>query len=181
MLASCSRRHRARTELSRPTAGFRNAHARLPVLELLMLVSAFESQWFVSGRRTALHPGSDARRSGHHDRHLGFIGAGAISQVRPHGARLTTAASIWMTAAIGVLFGWVLLPAVLASGLTLGSCRSSAGESRCRPRFTRSSSCASPRSGAAGGSHAQHGRRSSFSIAEPELPARQDRWRFESA
>jgi len=36
---------------------------------------------------------------------VGFIGAGAIIQARGHVAGLTTAATIWVTAAIGLLVG----------------------------------------------------------------------------
>lgn len=52
---------------------------------------------------------------------IGFLGAGVIYKEGLSVRGLTTAGSIWMTAAIGVLFGiGFYFPALLATGLTLG-------------------------------------------------------------
>jgi putative Mg2+ transporter-C (MgtC) family protein len=53
---------------------------------------------------------------------IGFLGAGVIFKDGLSVRGLTTAASIWVTAAIGVLIGiGFYLPAVLATVLTLGT------------------------------------------------------------
>jgi uncharacterized membrane protein YhiD involved in acid resistance len=53
---------------------------------------------------------------------IGFLGAGTIMKQGLSVRGLTTAASIWVTAAIGVLVGiGFLFPALLASVLTLGT------------------------------------------------------------
>jgi putative Mg2+ transporter-C (MgtC) family protein len=101
-------------------AGFRTHTLVCLSSSLLMLVSAFEAQWFVSEGvpRSTLDPTRVAQgiMTG-----IGFIGAGAIIKEGLTVRGLTTAASIWITAAIGVLFGiGFYFPAVLASGLTLG-------------------------------------------------------------
>jgi len=52
---------------------------------------------------------------------IGFLGAGVIYKERASIYGLTTAASIWITAAIGILLGvGFYFPAILATGLVLG-------------------------------------------------------------
>ena len=52
---------------------------------------------------------------------IGFLGAGAIIKAGYTIHGLTTAASIWITAAIGILVGiGFYFPALLATGITLG-------------------------------------------------------------
>jgi putative Mg2+ transporter-C (MgtC) family protein len=52
---------------------------------------------------------------------IGFLGAGAILKEGINVRGLTTAASIWITAAIGILFGvGFYYPAILTTGITLG-------------------------------------------------------------
>jgi putative Mg2+ transporter-C (MgtC) family protein len=52
---------------------------------------------------------------------IGFLGAGVIFKEGLSVRGLTTAASIWMTAAIGILFGiGFYFPAIVATVLTLG-------------------------------------------------------------
>ena len=101
-------------------AGFRT-HALVALSSaLLMLVTAYESEWIgaINQGRLVLDPTRMAQgiMTG-----IGFLGAGAIikSGYNIHG--LTTAASIWITAAIGILVGiGFYYPAVLGTAMTLG-------------------------------------------------------------
>jgi putative Mg2+ transporter-C (MgtC) family protein len=101
-------------------AGFRTHTLVCLSSALLMLVSAFEGAWFtpMTTGRVTLDPTRVAQgiMTG-----IGFIGAGAIIKEGLTVRGLTTAASIWITAAIGVLFGiGFYFPAILSSALTLG-------------------------------------------------------------
>ena len=102
-------------------AGFRT-HALVCIASaLLMLVTAYESLWFRSGdlHRLVVDPTRMAQgiMTG-----IGFLGAGVIMKDGLSVRGLTTAASIWITAAIGILMGiGFYLPAALATVLTLGT------------------------------------------------------------
>jgi len=85
-------------------AGFRT-HALVCVASsLLMLVTVYEQEWFVSteGIRGVIDPTRMAQgiMTG-----IGFLGAGVIVKEGLTVRGLTTAASIWITAAIGILTG----------------------------------------------------------------------------
>jgi putative Mg2+ transporter-C (MgtC) family protein len=101
-------------------AGFRT-HALVCVsCALLMFITAFESFWVspLSGGRLVLDPTRMAQgiMTG-----IGFLGAGAIIKAGYSIHGLTTAASIWTTAAIGILIGvGFYFPAILATAVTLG-------------------------------------------------------------
>jgi putative Mg2+ transporter-C (MgtC) family protein len=104
-------------------AGFRTHALVCLSTALLMLVSAFETAWVSAPPselvRTTLDPTRMAQgiMTG-----IGFLGAGAIIKEGLTVRGLTTAASIWITAAIGVLIGiGFYFPAVLAVALTLGT------------------------------------------------------------
>ena len=102
-------------------AGFRTHALVCLSTSLLMLVSAYEQQWFFpsSTLRTNLDPTRVAQgiMTG-----IGFLGAGAIIKDGLTVRGLTTAASIWITAAIGVLIGiGFYFPALLSLALTLGT------------------------------------------------------------
>ena len=104
-------------------AGFRTHALVCLSTSLLMLVSAYESLWFTPSGDTSVRVALDPTRvaqgvmTG-----IGFIGAGAIIKEGLMVRGLTTAASIWITAAIGVLVGiGFYYPAIVASGLTLGT------------------------------------------------------------
>lgn len=102
-------------------AGFRTHALVCLSTSLLMLVSAFEGEWFhpIGEVRTSLDPTRVAQgiMTG-----IGFLGAGAIIKEGVNVRGLTTAASIWITAAIGVLVGiGFYFPATLALLLTLGT------------------------------------------------------------
>ena len=109
-----------RTYHGRP-AGFRT-HTLVCIAScLLMLVTVYEHQWFPAGgaQRVVVDPTRMAQgiMTG-----IGFLGAGVIMREGLSVRGLTTAASIWITAAIGILVGiGFYLPAALATAATLGT------------------------------------------------------------
>lgn len=102
-------------------AGFRT-HALVCIASsLLMLVTVYEHQWFVvqGGSRVVVDPTRMAQgiMTG-----IGFLGAGVIVKEGLTVRGLTTAASIWVTAAIGILTGiGFYFAAGLGVVLTLGT------------------------------------------------------------
>ncbi len=102
-------------------AGFRTHALVCLSTSLLMLLTAYEELWVPQGAevRVTLDPTRMAQgiMTG-----IGFLGAGAILRDGLSIRGLTTAASIWMTAAIGILVGiGFLAPALMAAVLTLGT------------------------------------------------------------
>src|SRR5687767_7408469 len=102
-------------------AGFRTHTLVCLASALLMLVTVYEAQWFsIRGMgRVTVDPTRMAQgiMTG-----IGFLGAGVIMKEGLSVRGLTTAASIWITAAIGILVGiGFYFPAGLASALTLGT------------------------------------------------------------
>ena len=102
-------------------AGFRTHALVCLSTSLLMLLTAYEELWVPQGAdvRVTLDPTRMAQgiMTG-----IGFLGAGAILRDGLSIRGLTTAASIWITAAIGILVGigfWA--PALMAAVLTLGT------------------------------------------------------------
>jgi putative Mg2+ transporter-C (MgtC) family protein len=85
-------------------AGFRTHALVCLASSLLMLVTVFEHQWFSaqSAARVTVDPTRMAQgiMTG-----IGFLGAGVIVKEGLTVRGLTTAASIWVTAAIGILTG----------------------------------------------------------------------------
>jgi len=103
-------------------AGFRT-HALVGLASgALMLVSVYEGEWFRSAAgstRAAIDPTRMAQgiMTG-----IGFLGAGAIMREGLTVRGLTTAASIWITAGIGILVGiGFYVPAVITTVLALGA------------------------------------------------------------
>jgi putative Mg2+ transporter-C (MgtC) family protein len=92
-----------RSHRGRP-AGFRTHALVCLASSLLMLVTVYESHWFPqdSAARVIVDPTRMAQgiMTG-----IGFVGAGAIIKEGFTVRGLTTAASIWITAAIGILTG----------------------------------------------------------------------------
>jgi putative Mg2+ transporter-C (MgtC) family protein len=109
-----------RSHRGRP-AGFRT-HALVCLSStLLMLVTAYESHWFPrdSAARVIIDPTRMAQgiMTG-----IGFLGAGAIIKDGFSVRGLTTAASIWITAALGILTGvGFYFAALVGTVLTLGT------------------------------------------------------------
>ena len=100
-------------------AGFRTHSLVCLSTSLLMLVTVYETRWFpeVVQGRISLDPTRMAQgiMTG-----IGFLGAGTIIREGLSVRGLTTAASIWITAAIGILIGiGFYLPAVIGTLLTL--------------------------------------------------------------
>lgn len=107
-----------RSHHGRP-AGFRTHTLVALASALLMLVTVYEAVWFQSVARVTVDPTRMAQgiMTG-----IGFLGAGVIVKEGLTVRGLTTAASIWITSAIGILSGigfW--FPAAIGTVLTLGT------------------------------------------------------------
>jgi putative Mg2+ transporter-C (MgtC) family protein len=102
-------------------AGFRTHALVCLASSLLMLVTVYEGQWFSphGPERVSIDP---TRMSQGIMTGIGFLGAGVIMIEGLSVRGLTTAASIWITAAIGILMGiGFYFPATVATALTLGT------------------------------------------------------------
>jgi putative Mg2+ transporter-C (MgtC) family protein len=102
-------------------AGFRTHALVCLASSLLMLVTVYEHQWFSaqSAARVVVDPTRMAQgiMTG-----IGFLGAGVIVKEGLTVRGLTTAASIWVTAAIGILTGiGFYFAAGIGAVLTLGT------------------------------------------------------------
>jgi len=109
-----------RSHRGRP-AGFRTHALVCLASSLLMLVTVYESHWFPrdSAARVMVDPTRMAQgiMTG-----IGFVGAGAIIKEGFTVRGLTTAASIWITAAIGILTGiGFYFAALIGTVLVLGT------------------------------------------------------------
>lgn len=109
-----------RTYRGRP-AGFRTHALVCMASSLLMLIVSYEHRWAPDEgeARITLDPTRMAQgiMTG-----IGFLGAGAIIKEGVTVRGLTTAASIWVTSATGILVGiGFYTPAVMACVLTLGT------------------------------------------------------------
>src|ERR1051325_5868244 len=101
-------------------AGFRT-HALVGMASsLLMLLTVFQSSWVLASTDVVrIDPTRMAQgiMTG-----IGFLGAGVIVKEGASVRGLTTAASIWITAAIGILAGvGFYFPVVIATALPLGT------------------------------------------------------------
>lgn len=101
-------------------AGFRTHTLVCLTSSLLMLVTLYQSQWMpgIAHDMIRIDPTRTAQgiMTG-----IGFLGAGVIFKEGLSVRGLTTAASIWITAAIGILMGiGFFFPAVVATILTVG-------------------------------------------------------------
>lgn len=109
-----------RTFHGRP-AGFRTHALVCTASALLMLLTAFQGDWLIGAPLEAVRADPTRMAQGIMTG-IGFLGAGVIFKDGLTVRGLTTAASIWMTASIGILFGvgfW--LPAIAATLTTLGT------------------------------------------------------------
>jgi putative Mg2+ transporter-C (MgtC) family protein len=109
-----------RSHRGRP-AGFRTHALVCLASSLLMLVTVYESHWFPrdAAARVVIDPTRMAQgiMTG-----IGFVGAGAIIKEGFSVRGLTTAASIWVTAAIGILTGvGFYFAALLGTVFSLGT------------------------------------------------------------
>jgi putative Mg2+ transporter-C (MgtC) family protein len=102
-------------------AGFRTHALVCLASALLMLVTVYQWDWLgtvpIETVRTDPTRMAQGIMTG-----IGFLGAGVIFKEGLTVRGLTTAASIWMTAALGILYGvGFFLPAVLGTVATLGT------------------------------------------------------------
>src|SRR5919198_2206680 len=102
-------------------AGFRT-HALVCVAStLLMLVTVYQSEWMTAVPLDAIRTDPQRMAQGIMTG-IGFLGAGVIFKEGLTVRGLTTAASIWITAAIGILAGiGFYFPLTVATLLTLGT------------------------------------------------------------
>jgi len=101
-------------------AGFRTHTLVCLASSLLMLVTLFQGTWFLSTSPETVRVDPTRMAQGIMTG-IGFLGAGVIFKEGLSVRGLTTAASIWITAAIGVLIGVGLyFAAFVATALTLG-------------------------------------------------------------
>ncbi len=101
-------------------AGFRTHSLVCLASSLLMLVTLYQNRWMTEVPIEAIRTDPTRMAQGIMTG-IGFLGAGVIYREDFSIRGLTTAGSIWITAAIGILFGvgfW--FPATLATGLVLG-------------------------------------------------------------
>jgi putative Mg2+ transporter-C (MgtC) family protein len=102
-------------------AGFRTHVLVCLSSALLMLVTLYQTRWFPDG--SALKVASDPTRMAQGIMTgIGFLGAGVIMKDGLSVKGLTTAASIWITAAIGILAGIGFYePVIIATLVTLAA------------------------------------------------------------
>ncbi len=102
-------------------AGFRTHTLVCLASSLLMLVTLYEWKWLPGISQESMRTDPTRMAQGIMTG-IGFLGAGVIFKEGLSVRGLTTAASIWITAAIGILLGiGFYFPAVLATLLTLGT------------------------------------------------------------
>lgn len=102
-------------------AGFRTHALVCLASSLLMLVTLYQWKWMPGVTMNTVRTDPTRMTQGIMTG-IGFLGAGVIFKEGLSVRGLTTAASIWMTAAIGVLMGiGFYFPAILATALTLGT------------------------------------------------------------
>ncbi len=103
-------------------AGFRTHTLVCLASSLLMMVTFYQSSWLPNDVPIDTVRADPARMAQGIMTGIGFLGAGVIFKEGLSVRGLTTAASIWITAAIGILIGvGFYFPAVIAVLLTLGT------------------------------------------------------------
>ncbi|MGH8743593.1 MAG: MgtC/SapB family protein [Burkholderiales bacterium] len=102
-------------------AGFRTHTLVCLASTLLMLVAVYESQWFPASDPDTVRIDPTRMAQGIMTG-MGFLGAGVIIKEGASVRGLTTAASLWITAAIGILSGvGFYFPTIVATILTLST------------------------------------------------------------
>src|SRR6476659_3245565 len=102
-------------------AGFRTHSLVCVASSLLMLVTVYQNEWMNQVAQDAIRTDPTRMAQGIMTG-IGFLGAGVIFKEGLTVRGLTTAASIWITAAIGILTGiGFYYPAALATVLTLAT------------------------------------------------------------
>jgi putative Mg2+ transporter-C (MgtC) family protein len=101
-------------------AGFRTHTLVCLTSSLLMLVTLYQSQWMPGATHDMIRIDPTRTAQGIMTG-IGFLGAGVIFKEGLSVRGLTTAASIWITAAIGILLGiGFFFPAIVVTILTIG-------------------------------------------------------------
>lgn len=101
-------------------AGFRTHTLVCVASSLLMLVTMYESKWFSGSAAIQTIRVDPTRMAQGIMTGIGFLGAGVIMREGLNVRGLTTSASIWITAAIGILAGVGFNSAVvITTGITL--------------------------------------------------------------
>ncbi len=101
-------------------AGFRTHTLVCVASSLLMLVTMYQGKWFAGAALETVRVDPTRMAQGVMTG-IGFLGAGVIMREGPSVRGLTTAASIWITAAIGILAGVGFYSAVvMGTIITLG-------------------------------------------------------------
>jgi len=102
-------------------AGFRTHALVCLASALLMLITAYQQDWLQIPHTDTIRMDPQRMAQGIMTG-IGFLGAGVIFKEGLSVRGLTTAASIWITAAIGILYGvGFFYPAVLATLATIGT------------------------------------------------------------
>lgn len=101
-------------------AGFRTHALVCLASALLMMVTTHQGQWFGAMMPSSAVNTDPTRMAQGIMTGIGFLGAGVIFKEGLTVRGLTTAASIWMTAALGILYGiGFLFPALVVTVITL--------------------------------------------------------------
>ncbi|EPC01386.1 hypothetical protein L861_12495 [Litchfieldella anticariensis FP35 = DSM 16096] len=101
-------------------AGFRTHALVCLASALLMMVSTHQGQWFGASIPSSAINTDPTRMAQGIMTGIGFLGAGVIFKEGLTVRGLTTAASIWVTAALGILYGiGFLFPAIIVTLVTL--------------------------------------------------------------
>jgi putative Mg2+ transporter-C (MgtC) family protein len=103
-------------------AGFRTHTLVCLAASLLMLVTLYQNKWLPPGAAMDSFRTDPTRMAQGIMTGIGFLGAGVIFKEGLSVRGLTTAASIWITSAIGILIGiGFYYPAIVATFLTVGT------------------------------------------------------------
>lgn len=103
-------------------AGFRTHTLVCLAASLLMLVTLYQNKWLPPGAAIDSFRTDPTRMAQGIMTGIGFLGAGVIFKEGLSVRGLTTAASIWITSAIGILIGiGFYYPAIVATFLTVGT------------------------------------------------------------
>ena len=102
-------------------AGFRTHALVCLASALLMLITTYQADWFKEAVPETIRTDPQRMAQGIMTG-IGFLGAGVIFKEGLSVRGLTTAASIWITAALGILYGvGFFYPAILGTLATLGT------------------------------------------------------------
>jgi len=103
-------------------AGFRTHALVCLASAVLMMITVYQADWLPNAHDSETFRADPQRMAQGIMTGIGFLGAGVIFQEGLSVRGLTTAASIWITAALGILYGvGFYVPALLGTVATLGT------------------------------------------------------------